>query len=218
MPPGIGYNFAPGNDIQMGGKGRSGGPSFGPQEAIRMLSLRLPKSAGPSAIAPSALLNAPGGAGAPNLNSILMALVQAFAPQHQAGVPSLPSLSPPSPMSQRPSSPTQRRSSGFTSPGAPVGQGARPSLSRPSPSVPVPRIIPGSPTPQAPRQFDNVPDLPVPRDTTREELPSATPAGPSFGGFTETVTPYNQMFADRRYLPGGEFYVPPSFEGFDPLF
>lgn len=72
---GMGVSFLPSGNEGMEGAG--GGPGQGPggaaltpiQRAIQLLSLRLPRIGGlglfPGAIAPSALLNAPGGAGWP---------------------------------------------------------------------------------------------------------------------------------------------------------
>jgi len=49
-----------------------------PQDVARIVSLRLPERASPTSIAPQALLSAPGLSGAPGLNPLVMALLNAF--------------------------------------------------------------------------------------------------------------------------------------------
>lgn len=65
----FGVSFVPGGNGDAGqGPGQEQGQVSGTpplQQAIRMLSLRLPKFAGPGAIAPGMLLNAPGAMGMP---------------------------------------------------------------------------------------------------------------------------------------------------------
>lgn len=86
MPPGIGYS----RDIPLSGdaagpqgQGKPGGLS--PQEAVQILSLRIPEQPAASAVAPLPLLMSPGMAGAgPGLESMLRSLIAAFpasAPQ-----------------------------------------------------------------------------------------------------------------------------------------
>lgn len=58
----IGVNFQPGAQDQMSG-GRPSNPNQGVQEAIKVLSLRLPKTVGAQAVAPQGLLQSLGGAG-----------------------------------------------------------------------------------------------------------------------------------------------------------
>lgn len=64
----FGISFVPGQQ-QPGGPGGEGDPSGGPvspvQQAIRLLSLRLPKFSGPNGFAPPSLLNGPGAQGNP---------------------------------------------------------------------------------------------------------------------------------------------------------
>lgn len=61
---GFGYSFMPGqNGDQAQQRPQAGG---GPQSAIQMLSLRLPRVLGAQAMAPGALLNSQGGGGMPD--------------------------------------------------------------------------------------------------------------------------------------------------------
>jgi hypothetical protein len=65
---GFGVNFVPGGDPQQGpdqgGMGQAGGITP-QQQAVKFLSLRLPKFSGPGGLAPPSLLNGPGGGGLP---------------------------------------------------------------------------------------------------------------------------------------------------------
>lgn len=84
-----GVNFQPGlqdsNDPRMQGERRPGGSSQGVQDAIKVLSLRLPKVVGAQAVAPSALLNAPGAAGNPHIDSIVENVLRKFFPGGRSG-------------------------------------------------------------------------------------------------------------------------------------
>ena len=80
----FGYSFQPGlADSGANGTGRAGGPRQPIQEAIQMLSLRLPKSFGARSIAPAPLLTALGSMGQPGARGNVTA--QAYA--QLAGVP-----------------------------------------------------------------------------------------------------------------------------------
>lgn len=59
----IGVNFQPGGGFQGGPQQKPGGNSNGIQEAIKVLSLRLPRVVGAQAISPQGLLGAPGAQG-----------------------------------------------------------------------------------------------------------------------------------------------------------
>lgn len=75
---GIGVNFQPG---AAGGSGqRRDGNQAGVQEAIKILSLRLPKVVGAQGIAPQALLSSPGGGGDPRVDSIVNQVWSKFFP------------------------------------------------------------------------------------------------------------------------------------------
>lgn len=113
--PNIGYSFNPSAGIDMRNGGGSGSPGSqprtvgsGPQSAVEVLKLHLPRVLGANAIAPSALLNAPGASGAaPGASSaqLFQMLANIFLPQgQQPGGPSLPQpvgLSLPQPAAQQ---------------------------------------------------------------------------------------------------------------------
>lgn len=160
----FGVSFLPGSD---GGpqdqNGFNGGASGVPplQQAIKFLSLRLPRFAGPNAIAPPGLLNAPGGFGAGLPPAVLNAgnaggIPPAFAAMF--GGLSRPRVGP----GIQEGPPVPRRP-----PGAPPPQ--------PVPDGPVGDVWHGSPRP--PSQ-----DFPVPPGDIAP-VPGA-PQGPPIGGLS----------------------------------
>lgn len=102
----LGFSFAPGSDIQMNGQngGGTASPSrLTPQQAVKILSLRVPESLPGNAPVARQLLTAPGGsaAGASGLQSLIQQLIQSFRPQPQQGG-QLPSQSMPFTPTQAP--------------------------------------------------------------------------------------------------------------------
>lgn len=91
-----GVSFVPGSQDQAngnnGGTGRPGAPSTPVQQAIKVLSLRLPKFFGSQSLAPAPLLSGPGGMGQPGAKGG-SATAQAIA--QMAGLP--PSMAMPQP-------------------------------------------------------------------------------------------------------------------------
>lgn len=89
---GIGVNFQPGSasgaDGVDGQRRTAGG---GVQEAIKILSLRLPRVVGAQAIAPSLLLNSRGSDGNPRVDSVIERIMRRMMPE---GAPALPVLGP----------------------------------------------------------------------------------------------------------------------------
>lgn len=142
MPPGIGYS----RDIPL--QGDSGGPNspqgganaggMSPQEAVQILSLRVPERPSPTALAPLPLLTSPGGmgAGAQGLDSMIAALIQAFG-GGGSGLGRGPN--PQMPTFGGPDTPSQR----------PGGGGSRveipPFAQKPPMNIPPPHFRPGAP-------------------------------------------------------------------------
>ena len=95
MPRTFGVSFMPGADAQ-NGQGRTGSGPGAPrnpvQEAIQVLSLRMPKVFGARAIAPAPLLTSPGGMGQAGARSgaTAQALAQMAGVPSGAGMPSAP--------------------------------------------------------------------------------------------------------------------------------
>lgn len=103
MPPGIGYSYAPGADIPMNGEGQGRAPSrLSPQQAVKILSLRVPSALPSNAPVARQLLTSPGGsaAGASGLQSMIQQLIQGFRPM--GGGSPLPSRPGPVPPMQAP--------------------------------------------------------------------------------------------------------------------
>lgn len=107
----IGVNFQPGQHGD--GQNSNGGarPGSGVQEAIKVLSLRLPRVVGAQAAAPMALLNSQGGNG--RVDSVVNQVMQRIAPP-QGMTP--PMGQPQAP--QQPQSPPQAPGPSFTGAGA----------------------------------------------------------------------------------------------------
>lgn len=80
----LGFSFAPGSDIQMRGDAQGNGAptTLSPQQAVKILSLRVPERVPSNAPINASLLNAPGGAaaGAGGLQSLIQQLIQSFKP------------------------------------------------------------------------------------------------------------------------------------------
>lgn len=86
-----GVNFQPGqNDQTPGAKKRPGDP--GVQEAIKVLSLRLPRVVGAQAISP--LLNAAGSGGNPRVDSVVNQVMSRMFPQGQPPPGGAPMIGP----------------------------------------------------------------------------------------------------------------------------
>ena len=85
----MGFSFQPGADVSMNGPNGATGRSLpAPTSATKVLSFRMPKQAPMGALAPSALLNATGGAGVQSggLSPQLLAmLLSAFSAPAQGG-------------------------------------------------------------------------------------------------------------------------------------
>ncbi len=83
-----GVNFQPGQT--QGGTQVRPKQGNGVQEAIKILSLRLPKQVGPNALAPAALLNAQGSNGNPRIDSVVSTVMGRMFPQGQPAQPPQP--------------------------------------------------------------------------------------------------------------------------------
>jgi hypothetical protein len=78
MPANLGYAFAPGADQQLpGGQNGQGRQGMSPQDAVKLLSLRVPERPAAGGIAPQALLQGQGaaGMGGGGLQAIIRALM-----------------------------------------------------------------------------------------------------------------------------------------------
>ena len=200
---GLGFSFAPG--ATGGGKG----PTRSPQEAVRVLNLRIPKRLGGSPIAPRSLLTSPGGSGVPGLNAVLAQLAQAFAPQHQPGVPTLPSMAPPpmSPMTQ--GGQIGHITRGTAPPSSPFASAPNPTVT-PSPSG---RFnLPGAST--TPRSSSPGYQPWIPANTMRQmdggDAPLSRPAAPLPRISFANRDPEGGLIPPGETLDG---YLPPGWTG-----
>lgn len=137
-----GVNFQPGtqDDQQRYGNGsRPPGSSQGIQEAIKVLSLRLPKVVGANAVAPNALLSSQGGGGNPHIDSLVDSVLAKYFPQASQGRAVAPMI--PAGGMQR-----EQPQQGY---GQPMPPQQRPMMPAAAPST-APRVIVSDPPPNTP--------------------------------------------------------------------
>ena len=180
MIDGLGVTYAPGTDTIGGSPAGTATGRLRPQEAIRVLNLRLPKRGADvrGGIAPAALLSgagsgAPSVAGAGGMQAVLRALAQAFGqPNEQQGAgwrgESRPSLSGPAPAPVQPVT-TPR----FAAPPPHViagGGGRYPGANQDEWSAPAPLF--GDPTPPLTRAPVTDRSMPIDANAPPLDLPA----------------------------------------------
>ena len=101
----IGVSFQPGSQDLSNGNGARPSQGSGVQEAIKVLSLRLPKVLGAQASVPMPLLTSQGSGGNPRVDSIVNQVLSRVMPQQQQPMPVLPAMSGSQP-GQPPSGPS----------------------------------------------------------------------------------------------------------------
>jgi hypothetical protein len=101
-----GVSFQPGQPGSQGTtKPRTAPGNTGVQEAIKVLSLRLPRVVGAQSIAPAPLLNSQGSGGNPRVDSVVNQVLSRMLPtEGSAPSPAAPMVPPSDPMSAGPSS------------------------------------------------------------------------------------------------------------------
>ena len=196
-----GVSFQPGSFEQEQQRRQSqNGSAQGVQEAIKVLSLRLPKVVGAQAVSPQALLSSPGGGGNPQVNSLVENVLSQIFGQQRGKEPGAPAPMVPPVIGDR-----AGQSHPYAQPQSPSPAAAPEpqnywDLFRP-PSVP--RIIPGdgpSYTPAPP------PGMPPPGDFTQG--PGGSPQGPGggVGGIVDNYEPPDL----RRFFDWLPVDPPPS--------
>ncbi len=216
-----------GANFQPNGAGPGGGGNDprrraqqGLQEAIQVLSLRLPKAVGAQSVAPSALLNAQGSGGNPMIDSVVSRVMSRMMPTGDkppmGNVPSVPPIvGQPSPgesgTNPPPSAPPDGGVSGTNPPSPPVR------YEPPPPTTPLSSFMP-SPSPAPPsvppllRPPHIVVDQPwTPPPAPPEELPLTADVDQGGGGIFDRLRRKNQ---GGDYEPGGGgFYFPRNQPG-----
>lgn len=108
-----GINFQPGApDQQQNGQGlsrQSNPQQEGVQQAIKVLSLRLPKVVGAQASVAAPLLQSQGGGGRPHVDSIVESVLKKYLPSEGGSAPSAPML----PTSSEPAMPNAPTFTGY---------------------------------------------------------------------------------------------------------
>lgn len=215
MANGFGVNFLPGAEPQNGMAGRSGATRPSVQEAVQILSLRLPKVFGARAVIPQQLATAPGGMGMPGARPGANAQAQALA--GLAGVPMpqspLPSKTLPGGLSPGPMLPPPQQVSR-----SPAGTTYQGQIDAPMPGMPPPN---GQMTPEAliaellkqmqSGAYGNIPGL-----TPQGEIDTYTYGGTipvGYEGLSDPTSPTGSG-SDSGYTgsmyTGGQFLPPPS--------
>ncbi len=152
----LGFSFAPGSDLPMNGErdGAGSGPSrLTPQQAVKILSLRVPEHAPSNAPISNALMNSPGGsaAGANGWQSLIQQLLQSFRPDAAGQPTASPGINAgPTQMPQFPAMLGPRQTPAAPAPisGAPPPPRVRPGDAGPqAPALPLPTAQPAMPTP-----------------------------------------------------------------------
>ena len=224
-----------GANFQPSGAGPGGGGNDprrraqqGLQEAIQVLSLRLPKAVGAQSVAPSALLNAQGSGGNPMIDSVVSRVMSRMMPTGDkppmGNVPSVPpivgqpspgesgtnpppSTNPPSPPVRYEPPPTTPLSSFMRAPRiSPSEEGG---VVR---STPAPEADPSAPPPP-PQLIDVVPPARpwTPPSAPPDELPLTADVDQGGGGIFDRLRRKNQ---GGDYEPGGGgFYFPRNQPG-----
>lgn len=147
----IGVSFQPGtSEADQMKRREQTGSAQGVQEAIKVLSLRLPKVVGAQAAAPQALLTAPGAQGNPNVDSIVESVLSKMFGQgrQQPTAPMVPTMQQPS-QPQQPQAQTMQGPSASGFPASPQRDEAAPQGNFWSQFPTQPRITVGTP-PEAP--------------------------------------------------------------------
>lgn len=173
----IGVNFQPGQSGQQTASGGQKPANTGVQEAIKVLSLRLPKVVGARGIAPQALLESQGGGGRVDgvVSKIMGEMFPTGAPPAAPGVPGAPtvsgSVSPTTPLAS------------FMPPQAFAPDVARAPRISPvdEPGMGSPRATPAPiPVPGGPSQGGQIDVNPAarPSDGTKDVIPAAPQADP----------------------------------------
>lgn len=206
-----GVSFDPAQQPQPGQYGgRQSGPNAsnapqGVQEAIKILSLRLPRVVGPSAVSPLSLLSSPGSGGAP-IDSVVNKIIQKYfpqAPQSAPQSPMAPPEKPPAPMSSG-QPPVLGSDPGTTSGTMPPSSPYQAPSEAQAPQSPFPDLRRQPEIEQSP-----FPDLRRPRIKVDEPTPPwSTPQMPMGG----SGNPWEDMTFRAPPLPPTFGYQPPVWD------
>ena len=173
--PGYGVSFLPGGDQSYTRPGAAGSSPV--QEAIKVLSLRVPRVVGSTPLAPLALLSGQGGGGLPS--GVVDTLLRALTPPTNAqppvaAVPSSPTLQAPA---ATPAAPVVPQAVAPTSPGVAPAAGLTAPVT-PAPSTPLSSLLRTAPTQPA------QPSLSA-RPAVMPAVSGAPSGAPAIGGAAE---------------------------------
>lgn len=166
-----GVSFQPG---QNGATGQQGKPKTnGVQEAVKVLSLRLPSVVGARAIAPQALLQSPGSGGNPRVDSVVSQVMGRMFPTGGAPAPSAPAA----PMMP----PNAPQFSGGGMPGNTPLSSMMPPEAFPTGAAQAPRITPINEGPRPTEVQPTPAGQMLPPGAPKQQIDVVPPARPSEG-------------------------------------
>lgn len=209
MIPGV--NFQPGAQSygQQDGQRRpsGGGSQQGVQEAIKVLSLRLPKVVGARSVAPAPLLNSEGSGGSPHVDSIVESVLSRMFGSQRGAAPSAPMMDPSAAGGgQSPSTPDYRTIAADAFGGG--GQTSPPTFTGVPTQTPTvtqtPPTLPWTPPPTTP-QIIVTPTHPTGDFTVG---PDGRPVGPVPGSIIEPAPDLRQHFDWLQHYPSPSQDVP----------
>ncbi len=163
----FGLSFVPGDQNDPLKKKIGEGATTPTQQAIRLLSLRLPRVLGGSPIAPAPLLTSQGGAGRPSPESIAQQVLSRVLPTGATSAsPSAPNVPTPAQAQMQPPAPSYTDNPRPFSQ-SPIQRQTPPNLvAQPGGPQPVPRVEPitgtGAPLPNIPTTPNSMPPIPAP--------------------------------------------------------
>ena len=167
MIPGVSFQPATGNMSPVDQQ-RARAAGGGVQEAIKILSLRLPKVVGAQALAPSLLLTSQGSGGNPRVDSVVNQIMQRMFPSpSNANTPAAPVLPSGSSDYRSGTMPTDIRPGHY---GGPVRQPPSIDVTPVTPRPAVPRFSPGERPPQENPLLET--PLPTSPEPPQRALPS----------------------------------------------
>lgn len=208
-----GVNYQPGLAATQTGAGGQAKPRSSLQEAIKVLSLRMPKVVGPHAVAPAPLLTSAGSGGNPLVDSVVNTVLSRAFPQGQAPQGQAPVVGQPGPgeSGTMPPSPPVR----YDAPIPPMGPSAYeplPGYQPPSFSGDVPRTGGGGGGGRV--EPPSAPPLGTPPHVTvgTDPLPPRPPQPPAYNPVELPLTNYNPwvggIFEALRRKRGGDDFDP----------
>lgn len=217
MAQNFGVSFVPDDqNLQQGKAGASRGGMTPTQQAVKLLSLRLPRVVGGSPIAPAPLLQSQGGRGMPSPDSIASQVLKNVLPTNQTAPagPAAPSVPQPDAIGmQAPNASYSDNKPLASSPFRIETPTAAPSVPT---QMPTPNIAPGlNPAPALPNVPTTPNSLPIPAYPEAQPGPVSRDVQPNPNEFIVdlgTSSPGTVPGPEARYYPAPTNPTDPNFD------